>query len=125
MQNQTDISGVNVELDDRLRKYVEKVATKIKRYIPRNDRAATKIEVKLKESKKQKNKQCMAEFIVHMPHEKITASASTINLYAAIDVVEKKLRNQMKKYKDTHADPRFYQRVAIKFRRKNPGVDKR
>lgn len=120
-----DISGVNIDTDEKLKKYVYKVVNKVERYIPRKEREGTHIDVKLKESKKQKNKQCTAEIIIHMPHEKIAAKESTINLYAAIDIVEAKLKNQLKKYKGTHANPKFYQKLSIKFRRKDPGIDKR
>ena len=35
------------------------------------------------------------------------------------DIVEAKLRNQLKKYKDMHNNPKFYRRLTQKFRRAN------
>lgn len=125
MINKLDISGVNVDTDEKLKKYVTKIVNKLERYIPKKERGGTHVDVKLKEHKKQKNQQYTAEVIIHMPHIKIAAKESTINMYAAIDIVEAKLRNQLKKYKGTHNNPRFYQRMSIKFRRKDPGIDKR
>lgn len=125
MIDKLDISGVNVDADEKLKKYVTKIVNKLERYIPRKEREGTHVDVKLKEHKKQKNRQYTAEIIIHMPHEKIAAKESTINMYAAIDIVEAKLRNQLKKYKGTHNNPRFYQRVRAKFRRNNPDLDKK
>ncbi len=115
-----EITGVHIDTDEKLKKYVTQRVTKLEKYIPRHARNSVHIDVKLRESKRQQDRQCTAEFIVYLPHETLTAKESTINLFAAIDIVEAKLRNQLKKYKDTHNDPRFYQRLTKRFQRRHP-----
>jgi putative sigma-54 modulation protein len=120
MIRKLEITGVHVDTDEKLKKYVTKSVGKLERLMPRHARDSAHVDVKLKESKKQQNKQCTAEVIIHLPHGTLAAKESTVNLFAAIDIVEAKLRNQLRKYKDTHTNPRFYRRLSLKFKRRNP-----
>lgn len=120
MIRKLEITGVHVDTDAKLKKYIHKSVDKLERYIPKSARASAHVDVKLKESKKQQDQQCTAEVIMYLPNEKLTAKESTVNLFAAIDIVEAKLRNQLKKYKDTHTNPHFYRRLTSKFKRQNP-----
>lgn len=116
MIRKLEITGVHLDMDEKVKKYVTKCVAKLERYVPRRARESVHVDVKLRESKRQQDKQCTAEFIMHLPNETLTAKESTINLFAAIDIVEAKLQNQLKRYKDTH-DPKFYRRVTSRFRR--------
>lgn len=119
MIRKLEITGVHMDTDEKLKKYVRKSVAKLERYIPRNARESAHVDVILSERKKQQDKQCVAEVIIYLPHDKLAAKESTINLYAAIDIVEAKLRNQLKKYKDTHTNPKFYRRLTKKFKLRN------
>jgi putative sigma-54 modulation protein len=114
MIKKLEVSGIHA--DEKLTKYVHKSVGKLERYIPRKARDSAHVEVKLSEKKKQKDAQCTAEIIMHLPHDTLTAKESTINLFAAIDIVEAKLRNQLKKYKETHTNPRLLRRLTNKLR---------
>lgn len=120
MIRKLEITGVHVDTDEKLKKYVTKSIGKLERYIPRHARLSVHVDVKLKESLRQQDEKCTAEIIMHLPQDTLTAKESTMNLFAAVDIVESKLRNQLKKYKDTHSDPKFYQRMTEKFKRRNP-----
>lgn len=120
MIKKLQIAGVHVDADAKLRKYVTKRIGKLERYIPRAARGSAHVEVKLREDKKQKNNQCTAEVIMHLPEEVLTAKDSTVNLYAAVDIVEAKLQSQLKKYKDTHGNRKMHRRLTDKFKRANP-----
>lgn len=120
MIKKLEISGVHADTDEKLKKYVTKSVNKLERFIPRHARKSVHVEVKLRENKKQKNNQCTAEIIMHLPHDTLAAKESTLNMFAAVDIVETKLHNQIKKYKEKHNDPKFYRRLTNKFRRKNP-----
>ncbi len=117
-----EITGLNVNADDKLKKYVTKRVNKLERYIPRHARRSVHVDVKLRESKSQRNQQCTAEVIMYLPQETLTAKESTVNLFAAVDIVEAKLRSQLKRYKQIHADPRFYRRLTSRLRRRQPNV---
>ena len=110
-----EISGAHN--DEKLKKYVEKRIEKLERYIPRHARDSAHVEVKLSEKKKQLDSQCTAEIIIYLPHEVLTAKESTINLFAAVDIVETKLKNQLKKYKETHGGAKLYRRLTNKLSR--------
>jgi len=120
MIRKLEITGVHIDTDEKVKKYVRKTVNKLERYIPRHARKSVHVDVKLSENKNQQNRKCTAEFIFHLPNETLTAKESTINLFAAIDIVEAKIQNQLKKYKDTHANPKFHQRITQKFKARNP-----
>ncbi len=120
MFKNVEITGVHADTDEKLKKYITKTIGKLERYLPRHARKSVQVEVKLKENKKQKNNQYTAEVIMRLPQETLTAKESTINMYAAVDIVEAKMHNQLKKYKEKHSDPKFYRRLTNKFRRQNP-----
>jgi len=91
------------DVDEDLQKYIQKKIGKLDKHMKRDNRADARADVKLKESSKGKSgKKCTAEVILHTSDYKLTASESTINMYAAIDIVETKLQNQLKKEKEKH-----------------------
>lgn len=118
MLRRIDISGVHTDVNDDLRKYVMKKIGRLDRYVNRHGRKSVHVEVKLKENKAKNKKQCTCEVIMHLPHETLTTKESTLNMYAAIDIVEEKLKNQLKKYKDIHASPRSVRHLWARIRRK-------
>lgn len=120
MIRKMEITGVHIDTDEKLKKYVTKAVNKLERFLPRHARKSVHVEVKLRENKNHKNNQYTAEIIMRLPQEVLTAKESTINMYAAVDIVEAKLQNQLKKYKEKHSDPKFYRRLTNRFRRKNP-----
>ncbi len=95
-------SQKDYELDDDLQKYIQKKVGRLDRHMKRKNRDAARADVKLKESTGRGGKKCTAEVILHTPDFKLNASESTSNMYAAIDIVETKLQNQLKKEKEKH-----------------------
>lgn len=120
MIKKLDIKGVHVDTNDKLKKYVTKSVTKLERYIPKHARKSVHVEVTLTENKRQKSNQCTAEIVIYLPKDTLTARESTINMFAAVDIVEAKLRNQIKRYKEKHTDPKFFRRLTSRFRSRNP-----
>ncbi len=118
MIHKLEIDGVHTVLTADLKKYVTKKIGKLDTYMPRQVRESAHAEVKLKESKAKDKKQCTCEVIMFLPKEVLTVKESTLNMYAAVDIVEAKLKNQLKKYKDTHANPRIHRRLLARLRRK-------
>lgn len=113
-----EVKGVHADSDEKLKKYVAKSVAKLERYMPRKARESAHVEVKLRENKAQSNKKCTAELIVYMPHETLNAKEATVNMFAAIDIVEAKLVNQLKKYKETHTNPHLLRRLTGRLRRR-------
>lgn len=96
------ISGVKFTPDERTKKYVIKKVGRLDRFLPKHARKSVTAEVKLKEVNRDHGNKYEAEIILNVPDKHITAKDSTLNMYAAIDIVEHKLASQLKKYKDQH-----------------------
>lgn len=113
----TEINGVHLDVDKKLHDYTIKKIDKLEHFLPKHARASAHAEVFLKESKIKTKKQCTCEVVLRLPHETITISETTMNIYAAVDIVEAKLKNRIKKYKETHSSMRIHRRVLSKLRR--------
>lgn len=101
-----DVTGVHIELEDDLKKYVVKKMNKLDKYVPRHARESVHASVMLKESHAKNKRQFTCEIILILPHERITVSESTLNIFAATDIAEATLRNRLKKYKETKVSER-------------------
>jgi len=97
-----DITGVKYDLDATTKKYVAKKIGRLDRYLPRHARKSVKAEVKLKQVDKPNGNKYEAEVILHVPDKMLTAKDSTVNMLAAVDIVEAKLAAQLHKYKETN-----------------------
>jgi ribosomal subunit interface protein len=117
MIKKLEINGVHMSVGDDLRKYVNKKIGGLDKYVPKSARKSVHVEVKLKESKtKGKNVQT-CEVIIHLPQEVITVSDTETNAFAAVDIVEEKLKNLLHKYKEKHGDPKLRRRLFARFKR--------
>lgn len=97
-----DITGVKYDLDATTKKYVAKKIGRLDRYLPRHARKSVKADVKLKLVDKPNGNKYEAEVILHVPDKILTAKDSTVNMLAAVDIVEAKLTAQLHKYKETN-----------------------
>lgn len=104
MIQKLEIVANGMELNDDIKKYVDKKIGRLDKYMTRHARKTAHAEVKLKQEKSKKNDQFTAEVVLYVPGEKMMAKESTLNIYAAIDIVEAKIRNQLRKYKDKAVD---------------------
>ena len=121
MIQKLEISGVHLKVDDKLREYVTKKIGRLDQYMSRHSKASVHVEVWLKEAKAKDKNISTCEVVIHMPHDTITTKESTVNIYAAVDIVEAKLKNQVKRYKQTHEQPyRIHRRFMARLRRKAP-----
>lgn len=94
-----DITGVKYSPGDQVLKYVTKRVAKLDRYLPRHARKSVTADVKLKQVNRDHGNKYEAEIIINVPDKRLTAKDSTVNMFAAIDIVEAKLINQLRKYK--------------------------
>lgn len=96
------ITGVKYDVDDMTKRYVAQKIGRLDRFLPRHARQSVTAEVKLKEVNRDHGNKYEAEIILHVPDKQLTAKDSTLNMFAAVDIVEAKIANQLKKYKDQH-----------------------
>lgn len=113
-----EIYGVHTEVDDKLRAYINKKIGGLDRYISRHNRPSAHAEVHLKETKRAKTKDhCRCEVTLHLPHQNIIIKEDALNMYAAIDIVEAKLKQQLQKYKQLHGEGKTRRHLFARFRR--------
>jgi len=96
-----DITGIKYEVDKKTLKYVMQKVGKLDKYIPPHARKSVTADVKLKLVNRDHGNKYEAEVLLHVPHKVVTAKDSTLNMMAAIDIVEAKLIAQLRKYKDS------------------------
>jgi ribosomal subunit interface protein len=118
MLQKFEIQGVHTTLDDSLRRYVNRKIGNLDRYLSRHDRISAHGEVTLKERASKKSDHCTCEVVLHLPHQNIVIKESSINMYAAIDIAEAKLKQQIKKYKDQHENGKMHRHLIARFRRR-------
>lgn len=102
MIQRIDISGISYDLDDDIKKYVRRKIGKLDRFIPRQARSSAHVEVRLKQINESHGNKYECEVLVHVPDEQLTVKDSTMNMFAAIDIVEEKMKNLLRKYKEKH-----------------------
>lgn len=117
MITKIDISGQQITVTPELQKYVQKKIGRLDRYIAKQDRENVYADVKLKETTAKDKKQFKATVLLHLPHEVFEASEKTINMFAAIDIAETKLKTQLRKHKETRSDAKIHRRIINRFRR--------
>jgi len=103
MINKVEVASIHTDGGQDIQKYAKKKISKLDSYMPRHARKSAHAEVKLKEAKSKDKKQCTVEVILHVPGETITAKETTVNMYAAIDIVEEKLKSQLRRYKQQNS----------------------
>ena len=95
-----EITGVQFDVDPTTRKYVAKKIGRLDRYLPRHARKTVSAAVKLREVNHDHGNKYEAEVILNLPEKTLTARDYTMNVLAAIDIVETKIVNQLHKYKE-------------------------
>ncbi len=119
MLQKLEIQGEHTVVDEPLRKYVTKKIGGLDRYLPRSNRQSAHAEVHLKENKKKDNNHCLCEVVLRLPQQTIVIKESALNMYAAVDIVEVKLKQQIQKYKDKHRSGKMRRRLFGRFNRRN------
>ncbi len=116
MIQKLEISGVHMDVEPRLRKYATKKLGSVDKFIPRRAREAAHLVVKLKLNNSKGGQKYTCEVILNLPHDTLRIAETTMNIYAAVDIIETKLKNQIKKYKETHSRMRLPHRMVAKIR---------
>jgi putative sigma-54 modulation protein len=118
MIDSIDITGVKYAPGDQIQKYIMRKIARLDRYLPRHARKSVTADVKLKQVNRDHGNKYEAEIIINVPEKKLTAKDSTVNMFAAIDIVEAKLINQMRHYKDSTVTHIGNRRALGRFKRR-------
>jgi putative sigma-54 modulation protein len=117
MINRISITGVKYDVDEATKKYVIKKISRLDRYLPRHARKTATAEVLLREVNREHGNKYEAEVIIRVPSKVLTAKDSTVNMLAALDIVEAKLAAQLHKYKGETVNHTGRRAVLARFKR--------
>ncbi|HEX7483814.1 MAG TPA: ribosome-associated translation inhibitor RaiA [Candidatus Saccharimonadales bacterium] len=95
-----DITGIKYDIDDTTRKYVMRKIGRLDRYLPRHARKSVTVDVRLRQIDADHGNKYEAEIVLNVPDKRMTARDSTVNMLAAVDIVEAKIVAQLHKYKE-------------------------
>lgn len=111
------ITGLKYELTDNTKQYVERKIGNLDKYLPRHARKSASADVKISQINNPGGNKYEVEVIINVPEKVITAKDSTMNVLAAVDIVESKLSGQLRKYKQANVPHIGLRRVKSKFKR--------
>ena len=114
-----EFHAVHTELNADLKDYIKQKIGNLDKYVPASARRSLHFEVYAKENKKHAPKQFEFEVVAHLPKETIRIRESTVNMHAAVDIVELKLKQALIRYKDTHANPKRWRHLLKRARRQD------
>ncbi len=117
------ITALKYEIDEPTRRYVLKKIGNLDRYLPRHARKSATAEVKLSQVNRDHGNKYEAEVILSVPDRTMTAVDSTLNMLAAIDIVEAKLIVQARRYKQEVLPHLVRRRLINRFKRSNRTVE--
>lgn len=115
---QLEIRGIHVEVDDTLKRYITKKIGRLDRFLSEHDKATAHAEIHLKETKAKDKKCAIAEITLKLPHDTIVIKESTLNMFAAVDIAEEKLKLQLHKHKDLRDNGKTKRRLFSRMQRR-------
>jgi putative sigma-54 modulation protein len=110
------VTGIAYKVDDATSKYAIKRIGHLDRYLPRHARKTVKAEVKLAQVNHEHGNKYEVEAILNIPGKVITAKDSTSNIFAAIDIVEAKVKKQLNDYKQANIGHIGRRRILSRFK---------
>lgn len=112
------VTGVAEVADETAKKYAEKRVAQLFKYLPRHARETAMGEVKLEQVNHDHGNKYEAEIILKVPNKTMMAKDSTSNILAAIDIVEAKIKAQLKTYKAAIVSHNERQPIISRFKRR-------
>lgn len=123
MIKQVDISGDHYEINEATRKYVTRKIGRLDRFLSRHARKSVGAEVVLKQINKAHDNKYEASANIFVPGKVLNASSSTMNILAAIDIVESKLSTQLRKYNQTMRLHSGRRNLFARFKRRRQTIE--
>jgi len=125
MINSIDITGVRYSPDELTKRYIRKKIGGLDHYLSRHARKTVTADVRLKQVDRANGNKYECDIVLTVPEATLTAKDSTMNMLAAVDIVEEKLRVQLKKYHDEHMDHKSKHNLLGRLKRRtfHPSLD--
>jgi putative sigma-54 modulation protein len=101
------ITSKDFDMDDSIRAYIERKIGRLDKYFPKNFKDLEgRVILEVDPSGREDNK-FACEVMLETPGPNLEARDATLNMYAAVDIVEAKLKTQIAKFKDKHSSDRL------------------
>lgn len=95
-----DISGANYDVEESLRKYVQKRIGKLDRYLPRQNRKDLVTKVVVTQVNRDHGNKYEISATIDIPGGKVlNAKDEASNVFAGVDILEAKLTGQIRRFK--------------------------
>lgn len=103
-----DVTAKNFEVDDKMRAYVDTKIGGLEKYLPRQVRSTALCAVTMEDDPSgREDNRYVCEAVLTVNGTTMVSREGTVNIYAAVDIVEAKLKSQLAKYKEKVAlEPR-------------------
>ena len=96
-----EVATKRFELDDKLRTYIDDKIGSLDKYMPRKMRQAASASVMLEDDAGgREDNRHVCEVVLTICGTTMVSREGTVNMYAAIDIVEAKLKSQIAKFKE-------------------------
>lgn len=104
---QVQIGSKKFEVEDELEQYIQRKLGRLDRYFPRRHQP-TRLHVEiLRDEKATPDKRYKLTALLEAPGPDMHAQTRAMNPHSAVDILEAKLKEQIRKYKDKHIPKRL------------------
>lgn len=104
MLQKFDITGVHFKVDRALHTYIEQKLRTLDRYVPRRERSVAHMEVRVYEQKAENRMWPVCETVLRLPGETFALTEKGTTIYAAVDIVKAKLKQELSRYRGEYPD---------------------
>lgn len=94
-----EISGTNYKLSDQEQDYIDRKCRKLVNHMPMHSRRSAFVSAKISLLTQPGDDKYQCDVVLTLPDKTLVASETAISVAAAIDIVERKLQGQIRKYK--------------------------
>jgi ribosomal subunit interface protein len=99
---QLQVTGKNYEVDEKVSEYIDRKLAALDKYLPRQIDEVKGRVILEQDNNERTDSQFRCEVQIDVKGEQMYAKEATINMYAAIDICEQKLKGQILRYKQKH-----------------------
>ena len=94
-----EISGTNYKLSDQEQDYIDRKCRKLVNHMPMHSRRSAFVRAKISLLTQPGDDKYQCDVVLTLPDKTLVASETATSVAAAIDIVERKLQGQIRKYK--------------------------
>ena len=94
-----EISGTNYKLSDQEQDYIDRKCRKLVNHMPMHSRRSAFVSAKISLLTQPGDDKYQCDVVLTLPDKTLVASGTATSVAAAIDIVERKLQGQIRKYK--------------------------